>query len=824
MRRMIPFLLLSLSLFPLAAAETNDPQPRQLRLDRGLGRAVIVEPAQPLTDADRADLAGQGLRIGRAIGGGRYLARLTGATVADARVAAVEPLTREHKLLPSALQAAGRGKTWQRVVITFHDDVDIEEARTAILDAGGAIDDPFRVRFSALRRISATVAPASLDALAADDRVLSVAGRRNWRVAADNSRSAELSHVTELHSAPYDLTGAGVVVSLFELGAAQASHPEFQGRLTLHESVVGGASGDRLHATHVAGTIAAAGINAEAKGMAPNAHVHQFCVSSPSNDCTGYWLDHKEDDLTPLGVRVDNNSWGYILDWTEEGGFPVYLASDVYLGAYDLQVTAPLDDISNEQGILFIHSAGNSGNLQSFPGDFSEHRHVDNKGDTIKTELFCYSKNGSGTDCPASCSGTSSVTNEAKCETSKHLAATPFDTMGVTAAAKNVISVGAVTTGTPLPIAGFSSRGPAKDGRVKPDVVARGTGVLSTVPTDAYARNQGTSMASPAVAGIAALLVEQWRKLFNGANPTPAQLKALIIAGTEDVGNPGPDYTFGFGLVNAKASVDLIRADGGRGDRVRTTAIGQGQTYEAVVVVSEPQSFRAVLNWPDPAIPFSGGSDIAEKALVNDLDLRVIDPSGAEHRPWTLNRELFKDNATRGVNTVDNVEMVDITNAPAGAYRVLVTGTRVTQGPQTAVLVTSARAAAPCRDATEALGANDTAATAHGNIAAGQTISGAICTAADVDYYKFVATKNGPVSVVMTAGDTPIRATLNATGLDATVDVPANSSRTLTANATSAPLPITLRVEAAGALGVEPQYSFVASYGIAHQQRRRVVR
>jgi hypothetical protein len=57
-------------------------------------------------------------------------------------------------------------------------------------------------------------------------------------------------------------------------------------------------------------------------------------------------------------------------------------------------------------------------------------------------------------------------------------------------------------------------------------------------------------MASPVVTGIAALLTEQWRKTFTGANPKAAEtLKALILAGAQDLGNPGPDYTYGFGLV-----------------------------------------------------------------------------------------------------------------------------------------------------------------------------------------------------------------------------------------------------------------------------------
>jgi subtilisin family serine protease len=130
---------------------------------------------------------------------------------------------------------------------------------------------------------------------------------------------------------------------------------------------------------------------------------------------------------------------------------------------------------------------------------------------------------------------------------------------------------------------------------VKPDVVARGVNVLSTVPTDNYDRKQGTSMASPVVTGIAALLTEQWRKTFAGANPLPEQLKALILAGADDLGNPGPDYTYGFGLVNAKNAVDLILADGGTGARIRNMTFAQGRRRRSSSrsTVAQPQNLAS---------------------------------------------------------------------------------------------------------------------------------------------------------------------------------------------------------------------------------------
>ncbi len=581
-----------------------------------------------------------------------------------------------HAGIPAKIHASAWRATSHTIV--FYRGVSFDDARATILAAGGSLE-ALTTRFLPAQRIEAQIPPSSLQALASDDRVLAIAGRRRFRVGTDNAATAAQSHVRELYDPPYGLSGSGVAVSLFELGEVQESHVEFGGRLDVAPTTVGGTPGSRRHATHVAGTIGAAGLRADAKGMAPAVTIHQFCVPDPagSNQCVGDVFGLKDDELPPRQVIVDNNSWGYILGWLD-GELAVWLGQDAYWGAYDLVYTAPLDEISNEQGILFVHSAGNDGSLPvSLRLDlFQRHLHADENGDAIAGQFFCVSRNKSGSDCPA-------LPCNAGCEMVTHHPSTPFDTMSATGSAKNVISVGAVDSNRA--IASFSSRGPAKDGRVKPELVARGVGVLSTEPANRYGTANGTSMAAPAVTGIAALLAEQWRRSHPGVDPTPAQLKALLIAGTEDLGNPGPDYTFGFGLVNAKASIDFIL-----GDRVRTFSFSQGQTQEVALAVDAPQDVRVVLNWSDPAIPYLGGQDVAEKALVNDLDVQVIDPAGNTILPWTLNKDQASANAVRGVNTVDPTEMIDIPNAVPGIYRVIVSGKSVAEGPQTAVLVASA--------------------------------------------------------------------------------------------------------------------------------------
>jgi hypothetical protein len=816
-------LLFALLLTTVLAADDVERVRRQLAPELRLGRAMILHPNQALTAADRRELAAKGITVKHPLAGGRYLARVRdGAPAADARIASIEPLTARQKIHSSALRETGRGKTWVKVNVIFQRDVDFEDARAAIFAAGGALPDPFRLRFSPSHRLEATIAPTALDALAADERVLTITGARKWQVRTTNADSAAASHVPEVNAAPYNLTGAGVIVSLFELAAGQQDHVEFGGRLTVNAE--GGSNSDKSHATHTAGTIGATGLNPSAKGMAPGVRLFQQCVETPANDCTGDWLEDKEEILPTLDVSIDSNSWGYVLGWTTEAGFPVWLDSEEYFGAYDLIVGAPIDEISIEHGILFVHSAGNDGNGTTFDNPFSEHRHVDEEGETDETKVHCYSRNRTGTDCPVGCDG--------ECETVRHDPDLPFDTIGVTAGAKNIITVGSIfNNGTASDISGFSSRGPAKDGRVKPDVVARGTSVLSTVPTNNYARMSGTSMSTPVVSGIAALLVEQWRKTFNGASPTPAQLKALIIAGADDLGNPGPDYTFGFGVVNAKRSVDTIVGDAGAGNRIRNFTFAEGltQSFDTSVLVSQKQNLRIVLNWADPPIPYLGGDDIAQKALVNDLDVKVIGPDGTTHLPWVLNKTAFRDNATRGVNTIDNVEMIDIVDATPGIYRVQVLGSSVTEGPQDAVLVTSAAAssgAPPCADPQEVGRSNDTPDTATRGLVSGSLVRGGICTAADVDYYTFIVSKSGEIYLDASAsGDTGMRFEITGPGINVTTDVLAHSALKISVPAVAAfPTVLTIRVSAVGAYGQDPRYTFTPNFGQTTGPRRRTVR
>ncbi|MDQ6800402.1 MAG: S8 family serine peptidase, partial [Acidobacteriota bacterium] len=680
------------------------------------------------------------------------------------------------------------------------------------------VDRPLTFDFELPHGVVAKVPSSAVMHLAEDDRVFAVYGPP-LHVKSDNAVAASLSHVTPLFSAPYNLTGNGVVLSLFELASADTTHPEFGGRFTSHVSGSTTGSGS-AHPTHVGGTMIASGVDPRAKGMAPGATLQEFNAL----DDIGVVLDNKQNALIPLGVVADNNSWGYSIGWqpntSGSGPSEVWWGNDELFGAYESIDSTPYDSMARKTSVAFVHSAGNDGTegISPVSPPWFPHAHVNDNGDVLK-ETFCYSQNGSGTDCPTpTCSA-----GPSHCEIAHHATYGPFGTLGLLSALKNVISVGAVDSSGD--IAFFSSRGPTRDGRVKPDIVAKGVSQFSTAPNNSYRRMDGTSMSSPVITGMMALFVEQWRKTFGGQNPDPETLKMLLIAGADDRGNAGPDYIYGFGLANAQGSVDLIRADANTGSRIRTGDISQGQQVETTLAVNAGQNVRVVLGWVDPDV-FPAGDETASRTLVNDLDVKVVGPSGETVLPYVLDGNNPSAPATTGVNTLDNVEEIEIKNATAGTYRVIVTGKVVAAGPtQRFVLIANGplATAAVCTDSNEP---NDTPDAATG-IASGSPVRGRLCSQTDVDYFKFTALSPGSAVVRLTATDTPVKVTLlsNGTSLSSKT-IAAGATDSLTADLASifgaqTTNVMTVRVEPAGTVGADASYTITATYPFSIPARHR---
>ena len=233
---------------------------------------------------------------------------------------------------------------------------------------------------------------------------------------------------------------------------------------------------------------------------------------------------------------------------------------------------------------------------------------------------------------------------------------------GMPKMAKNIFIVG--STGTDGNLTGFSSRGPAKDGRVLPNIVAPGEG--------------GTSHASPNLSGVYAQLNQAYRYHNSGTIPQAGLLKAVIMNTADDMENPGPDFRTGYGSINARRAYEVIRDN----QIINANVSQSASNVHTITIPANAKELRVMVYWTDyPATP-----GITTKALVNDLDMVLTDPNTQNYLPWVLNPAFnintIDDPAVQGTDTLNNMEQVTIANPIAGTYTLTVYGTMIPQGPQ----------------------------------------------------------------------------------------------------------------------------------------------
>ncbi|HHN94480.1 MAG TPA: hypothetical protein ENK17_06905, partial [Anaerolineae bacterium] len=283
-----------------------------------------------------------------------------------------------------------------------------------------------------------------------------------------------------------------------------------------------------------------------------------------------------------------------------------------------------------------------------------------------------------------------------------HCATTPtgYRKIAPPAAAKNPIHVGASNTDNDS-MTTFSSWGPTDDGRIKPLVVAGGDqvggdgGIKSTIPNltiDITSRDcdgtgddycypydtmAGTSMATPAVAGGIALMLQHYRDVYDTFGVFwPSTAKVILMQTAVDMGRPGPDYQWGYGQVDIHAAIDLISRKAFRQDSVDD---GEVDVFY-LVVPDDDEPVTVSLAWDDYEATVN-----ANPALINDLDLELVAPDGTVWRPWVLDPANPTANATRGTDHINNQEQVQVTASDEdliGTWLVRVKGTTVPQGPQ----------------------------------------------------------------------------------------------------------------------------------------------
>ena len=459
----------------------------------------------------------------------------------------------------------------------------------------------------------------------------------------------------------YGLTGANVDIGIWDQGHVMTNHQEF---------VAGGARVQIMdtnrptlddHATHVADTLAAWGTNGGAKGFS-----HRGRILS-----SDFQLDFSEmaNSAGTNALRISNHSYGYDFGWYNLGtnlgwawyGDEAYSTSeDYHFGFYDGIAMTNDRVIYAAKTLLPVFAAGN----ENWEGPLQQ--------PVVHWARF----NGSWYQ---------SVTVR------------PLDggvegyhTLNGYAVSKNNLVVGAVakipggyTNPSSVQLAWFSSTGPTDDGRIKPDLVAPGINLYSSTFTNttSYGYKSGTSMAAPSVTGALGLLLELHQRNY-GTNQPPlaSTLKGLVINTADEAGPAnGPDYFFGWGLLNALRAAQLMsnNVQSGSLAHMKEVRLTPGDYIEFPILATYNQPLRATVCWTDPAGTSPAWAlNPTNLMLVNDLDLRLIAPNGTTNFPWVLNPAARTNAATTGDNFRDNVERVDVGTPQNGLYRVRVTSKR----------------------------------------------------------------------------------------------------------------------------------------------------
>lgn len=419
-----------------------------------------------------------------------------------------------------------------------------------------------------------------------------------------------------------NLEGEGFKVGVWDKGHVFKQHDEFNNvpdRVLIGQDLPYDLNYDD-HATHVAGTIGASGVNPVAKGMASKVQI----ISYDWNNAFLELMANAAND-----IYISNHSYG--LDGFEDNGDPTVSYS--YLGTYD-DWASDLDAIHFARpNFLAVCSAGNDGledNIESSVAGYD-----------VLTDMSTAKNNM------------------------------------VVANAKNTLYF---QSGTTLQrINESSSQGPTNDLRIKPDISGIGTQVYSSTvssnlnQTNLYSTSSGTSMAAPNIAGSLVLLQKYYYQT-KGELPLSSTLKAITINTASDAGDVGPDPNFGWGIMDSMKSAIAIS------ENIANETIFQGTLSQGEEIIfglefyNDESEISVTMCWTDPENDsLESALDKNVPVLVNDLDLRIIESETIEYFPYAFSLEHKINNdkwAIKADNVVDNVERVDFNKNTEASYKI----------------------------------------------------------------------------------------------------------------------------------------------------------
>ncbi|MEY4628291.1 MAG: hypothetical protein RLZZ595_617 [Bacteroidota bacterium] len=429
-------------------------------------------------------------------------------------------------------------------------------------------------------------------------------------------------------------------LALWDGGLINKSHVELIGRITQKDNP----TTEDNHATHVTGTLVASGVNAVAKGMAHGikgiiAYDFNNHITEISNEAANLLVsNHSYGSISGWRFNSGQNRWEF---WGTAGS-----TEDWKFGNYSSE-TQMWDSISYlAPNYLIVKSAGNNRN---------------ETGPAVGTNYWRFDESNQMVDAGGRPSGISDQTG--------------YDLLPTYSNAKNALIVGNVfpisggyTSVADVVLSNSSSFGPTDDGRIKPDVVANGSGLTSSGAgsNTTYSTLSGTSMSSPTIAGSAILLQELFLSKNNNRAAWASTIKGLILHTTDKATTvPGPDYKHGWGLANIARAASVLNNT--KNNLVVEKKLKNDSVYTITVVASGKGPLSATIVWTDPAgqVTPNGQLNSREKKLVNDLDIRIKQGTKTFF-PWKLNGAAPANPATLGDNDVDNVEKIEIDSVLLG--------------------------------------------------------------------------------------------------------------------------------------------------------------
>ena len=655
------------------------------------GLAMLPKHPSP---SERNALDALGVRVLSPLHGTAYRVRVR--KDADPAALAANPLAPLLHLLDAKNRAEHR--LWEmppkpfNLTVQFHSGINPDTAEELIKRHAPA-DAPDPQKLSDQVWMVKSYTKEALERLASDDRVLwaNLTPSRSDRREIDRTRAAigadALQKMEETSGRVRGLGGRGVTVGVFDFGIDEG-HGDFS-----RNRVVRNDAGMDAHATQIAGVIAGNGRMSVA---------HDSCGGDNKRVAHSKRIPYQWRGIAPLARLLD-------------------IPQVPPLGQNGVNAQTHLHYVTTHGMVISNHSYG-----------FSLTGLYDN-GNALRDYMIRGGLKVGGMPLPGRLQVTSSGNQT--------------DYFSLTKQLKNALVVGNWELKANR-LDPDSARGPTHDGRIKPDVVAPGTFLVTTsfcsnhpdfcAPVGPLCSNAtgpiqrqsfyeaatGTSISSAAATGALALVLERYRKIYKvdlARNPPPpSTLRAVMIHAARDLqvssGDPqpsaGPDFTTGWGFIDVKAAARIVARKHLLNDSLEATCSKVEYTFEVKDVGKGP--LRVTLAWDD----FPGDPALADDApkLVNDLDLVLTDPNQNRHLPWqldqrpkyvdpeakcgttvTVDRE-FKPQprdgapvappaAKLGRDHLNNVEVVDVPVPVPGIWTATVTAFNLPEGPQQFSLV-----------------------------------------------------------------------------------------------------------------------------------------